>query len=1092
MNNIPAVAITDKYNLCSSLEFAMEAQKSGVQPINGIVLSINYKGIVGDILLIAKNEIGYKNLLILSSYIYTNEVGDKCVPLDILSEFSDGIIALIAGPQSVEEKLYSENKIEEISTFFKECQKIFKDDLYIEICRSSANLKYEEFVLDLAYDLDIAIVATNEIAFLKKEMYEAQDAFICIANARYLIEDDRPKANKEGYFKTPEQMIELFKDIPEAINNTVEIARKCQIFSQSRDPLLPRFTNDHSGSESSELEAQAIKGLEKRIHHITDELERSKYFDRINFELNVINKMKYAGYFLIVSDFIKWSKSQGIPVGPGRGSGAGSVAAWALEITDLDPLEYGLLFERFLNPDRVSMPDFDIDFCQDRREEVINYVQKKYGKERVAQIITFGKLQARAVLRDVGRVLGMPYNAIDKICKMVPNNPANPVTLAQAIDLDKELRTQRDSDENIAKLLSISLQLEGLNRHVSTHAAGIVIADRPIVELVPLYKDQNSTMNAVQYSMKYAEAAGLVKFDFLGLKTLTVISWACKLIESKGVKIDLSTIPLKDSKTFQMLSRAETVGVFQFEGAGMREAIKKLKPDSIGDLIALGSLYRPGPMDNIPSYINRKHGLETPEYLHPKMESILKETYGIIVYQEQVMEIARELAGYTLGGADLLRRAMGKKIKAEMEAQRGDFVKGCTNNGIEKNKAEEIFALIEKFASYGFNKSHAAAYAIISYQTAYLKANYPLEFIVASLNLEIDDTDKINLFLEDAKHLGIKILLPDINFSQPTFSIEDNAIRFGLCGQKNVGIKAAEMIVKEREKNGKFKTLYDFFERCDESAINKRLIESFAKSGALDCLHNNRREILENTELLIRHSSLQRKERSTKQIGLFGAFDEDINFSKPALKDHTPWSSQEKLTAEFEAFGFYLSSHPLEEYSAKLAKAYITESVTVESRASFKGSKLTIAGVITSRKIKSSAKGKYAFIQISDRSGLLEICIFNEQILIANEEALQPGKIAIFKVDARKDDTGLRVIVESVSNIESVLSSIQTTVHIHIKDPSLIQLVKQNLGTIGKKVVMSLEVNGNFVSFKAPANLFIDSRGEQALKTANGIIIREE
>ncbi len=1088
-SEIPAVAITDKNNLCASLEFSMEAQKNGVQPIIGLVLSVKHEGSEGDILLYAKNDNGYKNLLALSSYIYINDQGHKSVPLQHVLKFSDGIIALVGGPKSIEQRLFAENKLDEIKPIVSLLQETFKSDLYIEICRSEIKNEYEEFILDIAYDFDIGIVATNEVSFLKKDMFEAQDAFICIANARYLIEDERPRANPNNYFKNSEQMVELFKDLPEAISNTVEIAKKCQVFSESRDPLLPRFTSDHKDSEASELEKQARIGLEKRIKDVAD---KEKYFDRLKFELNVINKMNYAGYFLIVSDFIKWSKSQNIPVGPGRGSGAGSVVAWALEITDLDPLQFGLLFERFLNPDRVSMPDFDIDFCQDRREEVINYVQEKYGKDRVAQIITFGKLQARAVLRDVGRVLGMPYNAIDKICKMVPNNPANPVTLGEAINLDKELRQQRDSDENIAKLLSISLQLEGLNRHVSTHAAGIVIADRPIVELVPLYRDQNSTMSAVQYSMKYAEAAGLVKFDFLGLKTLTVISWACKLIAQKGVKIDLPTLPLDDKKTYEMLSKAETVGVFQFEGAGMREAIKKLKPDSIEDLIALGSLYRPGPMDNIPSYINRKHGLESPEYLHPKMESILKETYGIIVYQEQVMEIARALAGYTLGGADLLRRAMGKKIKAEMEAQRGDFISGCVKNGIDKSKADEIFALIEKFASYGFNKSHAAAYAIISYQTAYLKANYTREFLVASLNLEIDDTDKINIFLEDAKHFGIKILPPCVNHSQPQFSIEGDAIRFGLGGLKNVGLKASELIVKEREINGLFKDLHSFFERCEESSINKRSIESFAKSGALDLFHENRREIVENAELLLRYSALCKREKNTKQIGLFGAFEDNISFAKPALKAFEVWSVQEKLSAEFEAFGFYLSSHPLEEYSAKLTRANITESVNVEPRASIKGTKLSIAGVITSRKIKSSPKGKYAFLQISDRSGLLEICIFNEQLLVANEVALQPGKIGLFRVDARKDDTGLRVVVETIQNVETALGSIQTTLHVHVKDPNVIPLIKQNLSPAGKNLRMSIEVNGNVVYFKTPSPLFIDAKGEQALKTANGLVFYEE
>ena len=1098
---IPAVALTDKNNLFGSLEFSMEALKYGVQPIIGIDITVKFgEKIHGNLILIAKNDQGYQNLLLLSSKLYLEHIAhsELTINFEDLLKFSNGLIILAANAvNSIEKKNFDLKKDDkQIFEYLLRLNEELNQDLYIEIIRkeseSDRDKVYEKLLIDLAYHHNIAIVATNHASFLSAEYYESQDVLSCITTARYILEDNRYKISKDFWLKSTHHMQELFSDIPEAINNTVNIAKKCTVYSQQRLPQLPTYNDGESISEEKAIESQAFIGLKRRIESLPYKVNESEYFERLKFELSVINKMHYAGYFLIVSDFIKWSKANSIPVGPGRGSGAGSIVAWSLEITDLDPLRFGLLFERFLNPDRVSMPDFDIDFCQDRREEVIEYVRNKYGADKVAQIITFGKLQARAVLRDVGRVLQMPYGAIDKICKMVPNNPANPITLAQAIELDKELKKTSEVDKDINKLLKISLQLEGLNRHVSTHAAGVVIADKPIVEIVPLYKDEGAAMPAAQYSMKYVEAAGLIKFDFLGLKTLTVISWTLKLLKNKSNIIDVSSLALTDKATYKLLSDGHTTGIFQFESAGMKEAIKRLKPDAIEDLIALGSLYRPGPMDNIPSYIKRKHGQEKPVYMHPKLESILQETYGIIVYQEQVMEIARSLAGYTLGNADLLRRAMGKKIKSEMEAQREDFINGCVTNGIDKKKANEIFALIEKFASYGFNKSHAAAYALISYQTAYLKANHTIEFLISSINSEIDDTDKINLFIQEAIKFNIKILLPDINKSEALFCDQDNAIRFGLGAIKNVGVAVIEQIIHERN-NKIFADIYDFAERCGKGLLNRRMLENLIKSGSLDCLDNNRNKLLSNIDVILKYSLSCSIEEDVSQITLFDFNAVDLKH-RPNMVEVEDNSHDQNLKNEFGAFGFYLSSHPLEAYQVKLSKLGITQSNKVELIANAKGVKLKLAGVLTSRKVKSSKRGKFAFIQLSDRSGLIEVSIFDEKLLYENDALLQVGKMVFVEVTAKTDKSGLKVIVDSISDIEQLLSKVNTSLLITVKQNAAIERIRDLISYSGGKVVV-LRVqldDGSIIAFNtAGKNYYISYENEQKLRKLPGIDILE-
>jgi DNA polymerase III subunit alpha len=797
---MPALGISDCGNLFAALEFSSYCKKAGIQPILGCEMLVNFQEVdrknlsnldiensLSKLPLIAFSEEGYKNLMYLVSHSFLNRQSgiSPHVDFDLLKTKSSGLIALSGGIHGIIAKMLAESQDKKLETILADLLKAFPDqNFYMELSRHGLKEEndLEERFIETALKYSIPLVATNDIYFLNEDMHEAQDVLTCVGVGKVFLDINRKRNSPQQYFKTAQEMEELFSDIPEAIENTVNIAKKCHIMAFERPPTLPRFSIEDGFDEAAELKIQAVKGLKSRLE-IKFEIEKipleeqekfnQEYMARLEYELSVIIKMNFSGYFLIVSDFIKWAKSNEIPVGPGRGSGAGSIIAWSLQITDLDPIRFGLLFERFLNPDRVSMPDFDIDFCQSRRDEVITYVQEKYGKDYVAQIITFGKLQARAVLKDVGRVLQMPYNQVDRICKLIPFNAIEAVTLEKAIEMDKDLQDAVREDPQVTKLVNIALKLEGLNRHASTHAAGVVIGDKPLHEICALYNDDGGNMPAVGYSMKYAEGAGLVKFDFLGLKTLTTIFEAVKLIEkTNGVKIDILKLPLDDKLTFDMLSTGNSIGVFQIESSGMRSVLRQMKADKIEDIIALISLYRPGPMDNIPTYIRRKHGDEKIIYPHPLLEPTLKETYGVIVYQEQVMEIAKVLAGYSLGAADLLRRAMGKKIKEEMDQQREIFVSGAIKNGVDKKQAGEIFDLVDKFAGYGFNKSHAAAYALISYQTAYLKAHYPVEFITASINLEIDNTDKINIFLQVAKDHGIVVLPPDVNVSEAYFSIE--------------------------------------------------------------------------------------------------------------------------------------------------------------------------------------------------------------------------------------------------------------------------------------------------------------------------------
>lgn len=871
---MPAVAVTDTGNLFGVLEFSAAAAKAGIQPIIGCQVGIRrgecerHNGTVptlapDQIVLLVQDEPGYRNLLRLMSKSFLETSGGEVpqVSLADLEGGAGGLIALTGGPAGPVGRLIAEGQKDAAEAMMRRLAELFEGRLYVELMRHDMPVeeRIEPELVDLAYSMDLPLVATNDVFFADRGMFEAHDALLCIAEGAYLGQEGRRRLTPDHHFRSATEMRQLFADLPEAVDNTLTVARRCAFMPEPRTPILPVYTKLAGRTESEALAEIARQGLEKRLEAQMftpemDEADREQaaqpYRDRLRYELDVIAKMGFPGYFLIVADFIQWAKQREIPVGPGRGSGAGSVVAWALTITDLDPLRWGLLFERFLNPDRVSMPDFDIDFCMDRRDEVIAYVQKEYGRDRVAQIITFGKLQARAVLRDVGRVLQMPYPVVDRLCKLVPNNPANPVTLQRAIDGEPALQQARREDETTGRLIDIALKLEGLFRHASTHAAGVVIGDRPLDELVPLYRDPRSTMPVTQFNMKYVEQAGLVKFDFLGLKTLTVLARAVQLLRERGIEVDLTdTLPLDDKPTYEMLCRGETTGVFQLESSGMRDVLRKLRPDRFEDIIAVVALYRPGPMDNIPSYIKRKHGEEEPDYLHPSLEGILKETHGIMIYQEQVMEIAQTLSGYSLGGADLLRRAMGKKIKSEMEAQRATFIDGATARGVPRSQAARIFDQVDKFAGYGFNKSHAAAYALVAYQTAYLKANHPVEFMAALMGADLNNTDKLGMLRVELERIGIPLLAPDINRSGVSFTVErcpakdgteSGAIRYALAAVKTVGGAAMEAVVRERDENGAFDDLIDFAERLDCRQVNKRQLENLAAAGAFESLGINR------------------------------------------------------------------------------------------------------------------------------------------------------------------------------------------------------------------------------------------------------------
>ncbi|PZQ44951.1 MAG: DNA polymerase III subunit alpha [Micavibrio aeruginosavorus] len=1044
LNHMPAVAVTDTNNLFGALEFAMAAADAGVQPIIGAQISMEDGA---KIVLLAQSHDGYLNLCKLVSDGYMNGAGGKdfVVSYQQVVDNAKDVICLSGGPVS---GVLDETRLK----FLKEN---FGNRFYIELQRHhlAEENQNEPALIDFAYRENVPLVATNDCYFADPSMHEAHDALLCIAEGRYVTETDRRKVTKHHFFKSGEDMSKMFADIPEAIANTAIIAKRCHFLLKGLKPILPPFETSSGLGEVEELRKQAREGLQWRLENYTAEgTDPKPYEERLEFELSTIEKMGFPGYFLIVSDFIKWAKDHGIPVGPGRGSGAGSVVAWALKITDLDPLQFNLLFERFLNPERVSMPDFDVDFCQDRRDEVIKYVQDRYGKDRVAQIITFGKLQARNTVRDVGRVLQMPYGQVDRLAKMIPNNPANPITLQEALDSDADLRAERDKEETSQKLIEIALQLEGLYRHAGTHAAGVVISDRPLHELVPVYRDPRSEMPVTQFNMKYVEQAGLVKFDFLGLKTLTVVQKALELVkQTTGKDIDILQIPLDDAKSYEMISRGESTGVFQLESSGMKDTLRKMKPNRFEDIIALVALYRPGPMDNIPKYVSVKDGNEEADYLHPKLRPMLEETYGIMVYQEQVMQAAQILSGYTLGGADLLRRAMGKKIKSEMDAQQAMFVKGAAEHSqVPNEQAAMIFVQIEKFAGYGFNKSHAAAYALVAYQTAWLKANYPVEFMAASMTLDYGNTDKLAIFKQESQRMDIAIVPPDVNKSGVMFDVEDGKIRYALAALKGVGHGAMEKMVAERRENGIYKDLADFIDRLDAKVMNKKSFEQLICAGAFDSLYSKRAELYENMEILLRHVQAQADERASGQVSLFG--DPQGAASLPPMKEAQEWDVLEKLRYEFDAVGFYLSAHPLDTKVAQMERMKIIPfgrlAEELDRRPS---SRVQMAGILIKKVEKVSAKSgnKFAFLQMSDATGVYEVMIFSET-LSRTRSLLEPGNALLLTCDADVKDEQVRLLGQIITPLDETLADKLAELAVHIDAPAPLKKISDLIAVEGR------------------------------------------
>jgi DNA polymerase-3 subunit alpha len=1059
----PALALTDTDNMFGALEFSDKMAGYGIQPIIGCELAVDF----GDqdpgarstlpaaparIVLLAARETGYRNLMRLNSRAFLDTPVHQTphVKFELLTDHAEGLIALTGGPDGPVTLAINAGQMALAALRCDRLAQLFGDRFYVELQRHGMERerRAEAALIDLAYDKGLPLVATNEPYFATADDYEAHDALLCIAGGRLIADTGRDQLTPDHRFKTRAEMAVLFADLPEALVSTIEIAERCAFRPVTRKPILPRFTvgADAAGAENdeaAELRRQAEAGLVKRLelNGCATGFTEEDYRERLSFELGVIERMKYPGYFLIVADFIQWAKSQGIPVGPGRGSGAGSLVAYSLTITDLDPIRFGLLFERFLNPDRVSMPDFDIDFCQDRRDEVIRYVQKRYGRDQVAQIITFGTLQARGVLRDVGRVLQMPYGQVDKLTKLVPQNPAAPVSLAAALASEPKLQAFRDEDPVVARAFDIAQRLEGLTRHASTHAAGIVISDRPLTELVPLYRDPKSDMPVTQFNMKWVEPAGLVKFDFLGLKTLTVLDAAVKLLEQRGITLDIGRIPLDDRKTYEMLGRGDVVGVFQVESQGMRRALVDMRSDRFEDLIALVALYRPGPMANIPTYCARKLGEEEIEFLHPSLEPILKETFGVITYQEQVQQIAKSLAGYTLAEADLLRRAMGKKIKAEMDAQRARFLSGAIERGIPKATTEAIFDACAKFAEYGFNKSHSAPYALITYQTAWMKANYPVEFLAASMTMDINNTDKLSEFRAEAQRLGIKVEAPGVNRSGARFEVGDGTIYYALAALKGVGAQAVELIVEAR-KGGLFTSLADFASRVNPRAINKRVIESLAAAGAFDSLDPNRARVFAGAEAILAACQRSHEAASIGQNDMFGGAADAPSIMLPQVE---AWLPAERLRREYDAIGFFLSGHPLDDYAVALKRLRV-QSWAEFSRAVKTGATAgKVAATVVSRMERRTKTGnKMGIIGLSDPTGHFEAVLFSEG-LAQYRDILEPGAAVLLQLGAELQGEDVRARVLHAEPLDAAAAKTQKGLRIFLRDTRPLDSIVQRL-----------------------------------------------
>ncbi|MBT3599310.1 MAG: DNA polymerase III subunit alpha [Candidatus Pelagibacter sp.] len=1093
-NKIQCLGLSDTSNLCGALEFAENISKVGTQPIIGTQINFKYEDTTGLLPLIALNEKGYKRIINLSSksYLENDNLSDPHLDIKELLIETEGVIILSGTIHGLFGKLFEKGRLEEISKLYQAISKKFNDRFYLEIQRhgDQNEIAFEKFNLQQSSKLNIPIIATNEVYYLTNDMHEAHDALTCIGSKTYVNEKNRVKYSNQHYFKSDEEMSSLFSDLPEALKNNFNLPFRCNFRPQFSKPILPNISSEKDGSADLILKKDSFDGLKQKFLKIfkieENDLETNenflKYKDRLDHELKIIIEMKYPSYFLIVSDYIKWAKSNDIPVGPGRGSGAGSLVAWCLSITDVDPIKFNLIFERFLNPDRISMPDFDIDFCEEKRDLVFEYLTTKY-KESVAHIITFGKLKARMVIRDVGRVLGLPYGFVDSISKMIPFDPSRPLTLTECINNEPRLQKLVKEDPRVKKLTDLSLKLEGLNRNVATHAAGVVIADKKLTETVPLYKDAsaNLLLPSTQFDMYSAENAGLIKFDFLGLKTLTVINRTQKLINKKIKDFKVEEIDYEDQKVFDLLSSGNTVGLFQVESAGMREALMKMKPNHLEDIIALVALYRPGPMSNIPIYNDCKHGRQQPDYLHPLLEEILKPTYGVIIYQEQVMQIAQKLSGFTAGEADILRRAMGKKKRAELEKQKQGFINGAVKNGIAKDVAASIFLKIEPFAEYGFNKSHAAAYAIISYQTAFLKTYYPKEFFAASMTMDLSNQNKLSEFYEELKRMNIKIIRPDINKCFADFKFDDDNFYYALGGIKSVGFDAISNVVKERIDNGEFKSINDFLNRVNPKDINKLQLEGLVKAGAFDGLENNRNSLFSSIPNFILKTKNIHENKIANQIDLFSSDDEQDNEIILNVED---WKFEERLSREFEAIGFFISDHPLNQFKEIFDDYKIVDYSGFNSDDNIK--EANIAATLLKLTERKTAKGNsYAVIKFTDLSSVFELFIFSD-ILELNREALVEGSsliITLSKSISNDENRFKRINVLKIASLKNLFNKPVSSITFNLKSTKDIDQISNFLQKEGSTEVKINIINKeNKINFKLKNKRQIDRKSINILR----------
>ena len=1084
-NKIKAIALCDSENLCGALEFAEKLSKVGTQPIIGSQINFKIDDTIGLLPLFALNENGYKRIIELSSlsYLKNDNLSDPHLIFDELLNKTEGLALFSGTINGLFGKLFNKGKFNEIQKIYAKLKSKYEDRFYIEIQRhgDQNEIEFEKFNLSNSLNLEIPLIATNEVYYLDKNMHEAHDALICIKNKTYINEKNRIKYTNQHYLKNNSEMSELFADLPEALENNYNFPYRCSFRPLSSKPILPNISSNEGENADEILKRNSLEGLKEKFEKIfkvqnkqTDSNEiYLQYKDRLDHELDIIIDMKYASYFLIVSDYIKWAKENDIPVGPGRGSGAGSLVAWCLSITDVDPIKFNLIFERFLNPDRISMPDFDIDFCEEKRDLVFEYLTKKY-KDSVAHIITFGKLKARMVIRDVGRVLGLSYGFVDSISKMIPFDPSRPQNLTECIAGEPRLQKLINEDARVKKLTDLSLKLEGLNRNVATHAAGVVIADKKLTEIVPLYKDisANLLLPSTQFDMYSAENAGLIKFDFLGLKTLTVINNTQKLIRKKNQDFNIENINFDDQKVFELLSSGKTVGLFQVESAGMREALIQMKPNHIEDIIALVALYRPGPMSNIPTYNDCKHGKQEPDYLHPLLEEILKPTYGVIIYQEQVMQIAQKLSGFTAGQADILRRAMGKKKRAELERQKQSFIAGAVNNGISKDVAAGIFLKIEPFAEYGFNKSHAAAYAIISYQTAFLKTYYPKEFIAASMTMDISNQNKLSEFYEELKRLDVNIIRPDINECFADFKTDDEKFYYALGGIKAVGFEAVSNIVEERINNGKFNSITDFLNRINPKDINKLQLEGLVKAGAFDKLNINRQSLFNSIPNLITKSKNIFENKSVNQIDLFG---ENENQENEILSNTEDWKFEERLSKEFEAVGFFISDHPLNQYKEVFNDYNIIDYQSFNIDENLKDS--NIAATLLKIQERKTAKGNaYAVLKLTDLNSVFELFIFSDTLQL-NREILKEGSsliLTLIKSISDGENRFRRINVQKIASLKDLLNKPIEEVTFNLKSLQELSEISKFLPKLGDtliKIKLSDEKNNFDFQLKKKRNI---------------------